>query len=126
MQTSTTASVQIAPSTVSVMSLGAAAASSSMSNNHSHATTSFNLNINTTPVNKSVLYVNVKELNLIVYNEIVVSWNILEATSMHDWIGLFKTSSIFIISLYFANFQLISKICMFILFDQVIGKIKVP
>jgi hypothetical protein len=55
-----------------------------MSNN------SINLNqINS--ISQSVLFVNVKELNLKIYNEIVVSWNILEETSTSDWIGIYKT-----------------------------------
>lgn len=55
-----------------------------MSNN------SINLNqINV--ISQSVLFVNVKELNLKIYNEIVVSWNILEETSTNDWIGIYKT-----------------------------------
>lgn len=56
------------------------------------------LNLNSINNNKSVLLVNVKELNLRVYNEIIVSWNILEATSMHDWIGLFKSEIINILA----------------------------
>jgi len=51
---------------------------------------SINLNqINS--ISQSVLFVNVKELNLKIYNEIVVSWNILEETSTKDWIGIYKT-----------------------------------
>lgn len=41
---------------------------------------------------QSVLFVNVKELNLKLYNEIIVSWNILEETSNLDWIGIYKIS----------------------------------
>ncbi|CAF0857734.1 unnamed protein product [Brachionus calyciflorus] len=47
-----------------------------------------------TTLNKSVLFVNVKELNLNLYNEIIISWNIIETTSMHDWIGIYKPLSI--------------------------------
>jgi hypothetical protein len=39
---------------------------------------------------QSVLLVNVKELNLSLYNDIIVSWNILEDTSTLDWIGIYK------------------------------------
>ena len=41
--------------------------------------------------NQSFLLVNVKELNLKLYNEIVVSWNILEDTSVLDFIGVYRT-----------------------------------
>jgi hypothetical protein len=40
---------------------------------------------------ESYVIVNVKELNLKIYSEIIVSWNIHEDTSLHDWIGLYKT-----------------------------------
>ena len=43
-------------------------------------------------INQSVLFVNVKELNLKLYNEIIVSWNILEDASVLDWIGIYKIS----------------------------------
>lgn len=39
---------------------------------------------------QSVLLVNVKELNLRLYSDIIVSWNILEDTSASDWIGIYK------------------------------------
>jgi hypothetical protein len=39
---------------------------------------------------QSVLLVNVKELNLRLYNDIIVSWNILEDTSTLDWIGIYN------------------------------------
>jgi hypothetical protein len=43
-------------------------------------------------MNQSALFVNVKELNLQLYNEVIVSWNILEETSIHDFIGIYKLS----------------------------------
>jgi hypothetical protein len=43
--------------------------------------------------NKSSIYVNVKELNLKLYNEIIISWNILENTSNQDWIGIYRPSA---------------------------------
>lgn len=41
-------------------------------------------------VNKSLLFVNVREINLKLYNEIIISWNILEPTSLNDWIAIYK------------------------------------
>jgi len=42
-------------------------------------------------MSQSMLYVNVKELNLKLYNEIVVSWNIVdEETSVSDFIGIYR------------------------------------
>ena len=38
----------------------------------------------------SRLSLNVKELILNVYKEIIVSWHISEETSAYDWIGIFK------------------------------------
>jgi len=45
-------------------------------------------------IHQSVLFVNVKELNLKLYNEIIVSWNILEETNTSDWIGVYKINSL--------------------------------
>ena len=41
----------------------------------------------------SSIQVNIKDFNLKIYNEIVVSWNIMnnEETSESDWIGIYKT-----------------------------------
>lgn len=47
-------------------------------------------NLAQTTLNQSVLFVNVKELNLNLYNEIIISWNIIESTSLNDWIGVYK------------------------------------
>jgi hypothetical protein len=44
--------------------------------------------------NQSALVVNVKELNLQFYNEVIVSWNILEETSMLDFIGIYRLTSL--------------------------------
>lgn len=57
-------------------------------NNSAIANNSFS---NLGSLNQSVVYVNVKELNLKLYNEIIVSWNILdEETSLSDFIGVYK------------------------------------
>ncbi len=57
-------------------------------NSNEIATNSFS-NLNN--INQSVLCVNVKEINLKLYNEIVVSWNICDdETSVFDFIGLYK------------------------------------
>lgn len=50
-------------------------------------------NLAQTTLNKSVLFVNVKELNLNLYNEIIISWNIIDSTSLNDWIGVYKPIS---------------------------------
>ena len=44
----------------------------------------------------SSIQVNIKELNLKIYNEIIISWNILnnEETSISDWIGIYKTDAL--------------------------------
>ena len=49
--------------------------------------------LNQQTLSNSVLFVNVKELNLKLYNEIIISWNILETTSLHDWIGIYRPDS---------------------------------
>jgi hypothetical protein len=43
----------------------------------------------------SFLYVNIRQLNLQVYNEIIITWNIIEEeeTSPCDWIGLYCNTS---------------------------------
>jgi hypothetical protein len=48
----------------------------------------------------SSIQVNIKELNLKIYNEIIISWNILnnEETSINDWIGIYKIEGIFVFS----------------------------
>jgi hypothetical protein len=61
---------------------------------HLTASTSNSLNLSQN-LNKSVLFVNVKELNLKLYNEIIISWNVLESTTMHDWIGIYRPCKIF-------------------------------
>ena len=53
---------------------------------------SINLTNQINSISQSVLFVNVKELNLKLYNDIIVSWNILEDTSINDWIGIYKIS----------------------------------
>lgn len=59
----------------------------------SQATAANNSFSNLNVLNESMLYVNVKELNLRVYNEIVVSWNIVEdETSVADFIGVYRLS----------------------------------
>lgn len=52
--------------------------------------------LNTNHMNQSALFVNVKELNLQLYNEVIVSWNILEETSTHDFIGIYKLSKYYL------------------------------
>ncbi len=46
----------------------------------------------------SSIQVNIKELNLKIYNEIIISWNILnnEETSINDWIGIYKIEGMFV------------------------------
>lgn len=77
------------------------AASTESSSNNSNTNSSLNRpklsnSINLTnqinSISQSVLFVNVKELNLKLYNDIIVSWNILEDTSINDWIGIYKIS----------------------------------
>ena len=53
-----------------------------------------NLTNNNNNNNQSALVVNVKELNLQLYNEVIVSWNILEETSMLDFIGIYRLTSL--------------------------------
>lgn len=43
--------------------------------------------------NQSAIFINVKEINLQLFNEIIVSWNILEDTSPLDFIGIYKLLS---------------------------------
>lgn len=94
-QTPSTSTQPSAPPLPQYSGLKTPSTSTTSSSSHQMAL----LNLNSINNNKSVLLVNVKELNLRVYNEIIVSWNILEATSMHDWIGLFKSE---IINIYFS------------------------
>ena len=49
-------------------------------------------NLISTPTTTSSIKVNVKELNLKIYNEIIVSWSIVinEETTITDWIGIYK------------------------------------
>ena len=52
-------------------------------------------------LNQSMLYVNVKELNLKVYSEIVVSWNIVDdETSEADFIGVYRLSKSLFLCLF--------------------------
>ena len=48
------------------------------------------VSLNLNQMSHAGLFVNVTELNLKLYSEIVVSWNVLEETSMLDWIGIYK------------------------------------
>lgn len=86
--------------------LGASVLTSPLNNNNDQSLTNANNNSaignnsfsNLGQLNQSVLYVNVKELDLKLYNEIVVSWNILdEETSISDFIGVYKLSKKLII-----------------------------
>jgi hypothetical protein len=47
-----------------------------------------------TNTNESYLTCNVKELNVKLYNEIIVSWKINEDTSVNDWIALYKIQNL--------------------------------
>ncbi len=59
-----------------------------LNKNQQSANNSFS---NFSVMSQSMLYVNVKELNLKLYNEIVVSWNIVdEETSVSDFIGIYR------------------------------------
>ncbi len=66
--------------------------SNNILNNSQHsANNSFS---NFSVMGQSMLYVNVKELNLKLYNEIVVSWNIVdEETSVSDFIGIYRSGT---------------------------------
>ena len=59
-----------------------------------------NSNILNNNMNQSALFVNVKELNLQLYSEVIVSWNILEETSIHDFIGIYKLGKLIILIYY--------------------------
>jgi hypothetical protein len=44
----------------------------------------------------SCIKVNIKELNLKIYNEIIISWNIInEDTTISDWIGIYKSNGLY-------------------------------
>ena len=82
--------------TAAVVSSGQQHVAAAAASSYTTLTNSSILNSTTTPlnltINQSIVLVNVKELNLKLYNEIIISWNILEETSTADWIGIYKTS----------------------------------
>ena len=65
------------------------------SHQHQHQNQSLSANRSLTcthSANESCILVNVKELNVRLYSEIIVSWSIVEDTSMHDWLGIYHLS----------------------------------